>query len=726
MARLQFTIGTSYKLRGEVFTIRQLLVDSTFQVENQSFGGVFVVPLTDLVNAWVSGDLVFALPPRLARTKAAAQNGTEYTFTDFQNLPDRVRAEAWRRYQLLLPLLKLPKAERTRSAIEAYAAKQRAEQDQQSDAGGAERTSGRGGGVALGTALSRASLERWLSDYIDSGYAITALAPALAARARKGEVRRDTESEAIVKVVLAECEANPMKRSVNDVYLMVVNRIAQENRTRPEGDRLTAPSLMTIHRRIIASKANILNRRKGRLETQAEAPVEDGPNPTRILERVEIDNTLLDLFVVDEEDRLPIGRPTLTYALDVYSGFPCGVYIGFEPASYRTAAACLYHSIMPKGDVCGQFNTANDWPVYGQMETLVVDNGKDFTGADLTDACGQLGIILEVLPVKTPWFKGSVERFFRTNNTGLIHGLHGTTFSNVLERGEYDAMQHACISLTAFWKLLHIFLLDIYAQKYHEGKQAIPYKRWQANLEMGFAPVLHTSAEETRILLMRSEERTIQRTGIQMDWLFYRSPDLMRLRSQLPEGTGVRFKFDPGDISAIYVTDPTTGRRLHVPVAREALVYARGLSLWKHRIINRYVQAQRRDVDIEALAEAKAKIQHIVAEEYALTRTSRGRKTAARFLGVGVPEPPAPTTPPALLAPPPALPAPETQPEPAAPAAPAKPARKSRQAKPTASPPGAAPAPTSLPAAPTDYLDDLDLSGWGGDYQLPPSSGGDR
>jgi len=46
-----------------------------------------------------------------------------------------------------------------------------------------------------------------------------------------------------------------------------------------------------------------------------------GPAPTEILERVEIDHTVLDLFLVDVDDRLPIGRPTLTTALDVYSGF---------------------------------------------------------------------------------------------------------------------------------------------------------------------------------------------------------------------------------------------------------------------------------------------------------------------------------------------------------------------------------------------------------------------
>jgi len=44
------------------------------------------------------------------------------------------------------------------------------------------------------------------------------------------------------------------------------------------------------------------------------------PKPTRIAERVEIDDTPLDLVVVDLEDSLPTGRPTITYAIDVYSG----------------------------------------------------------------------------------------------------------------------------------------------------------------------------------------------------------------------------------------------------------------------------------------------------------------------------------------------------------------------------------------------------------------------
>ncbi len=61
----------------------------------------------------------------------------------------------------------------------------------------------------------------------------------------------------------------------------------------------------------------VLRRRPGPGERRAATGVRPGPSVTRPLERVELDHTPLDLIVVDEEDRLPIGRPTVTLALDV-------------------------------------------------------------------------------------------------------------------------------------------------------------------------------------------------------------------------------------------------------------------------------------------------------------------------------------------------------------------------------------------------------------------------
>ncbi len=389
----------------------------------------------------------------------------------------------------------------------------------------------------------------------------------------------DADVERIVGTVLASCAGRPAYRTARDVYLMVLNRVADENKHRSRDEQLRPPSEATIYRRIEAAGApSLLRHRQGRLEGQGESSVSEGPKLTHALERVEIDHTVLDLFVVDEDDRLPIGRPTLTLAIDVYSRMPFGLFVGFEPPSYLAVMGCLLHGILPKPDAREVYGTEHSWPVWGLPEKLVSDNGREFVGRDLEDACAQLGIVLEANPPRSPWYKGSIERFIRTHNTGLVHTLPGTTTSNLSERGDYDPAHHACVSLSALYGLLHVWLLDVYAQDWHEGARGIPAKLWDASLASGWEPVLHHSAEEVRVLLRRTAERTLGRTGIDFESLRYQSPNLARLRSLLPRGTRVRMKYDPGDLGAVYVYDSTDGGGwLRVPALDQE--YASGLSL---------------------------------------------------------------------------------------------------------------------------------------------------
>ncbi len=120
----------------------------------------------------------------------------------------------------------------------------------------------------------------------------------------------------------------------------------------------------------------------------------------------------------------------------------------------------------------------------------------------MADACKQLGIELNRLPVRSPWMKGAIERHFRSLNTALVHGLPGTSFSNIVDKGDYDAMQNACISLDVFIKLMHIWLLDYFAENWHEGKQGRPARLWASkveNREDGTGPDVSHSAEDLRI-----------------------------------------------------------------------------------------------------------------------------------------------------------------------------------------------------------------------------------
>ncbi len=59
MARMRFTLGTRYVLQGQVYIVRQVLVDNRLLVENQSFGGQFTVTQEELCAAWACDELRF-------------------------------------------------------------------------------------------------------------------------------------------------------------------------------------------------------------------------------------------------------------------------------------------------------------------------------------------------------------------------------------------------------------------------------------------------------------------------------------------------------------------------------------------------------------------------------------------------------------------------------------------------------------------------------------------
>ena len=100
-----------------------------------------------------------------------------------------------------------------------------------------------------------------------------------------------------------------------------------------------------------------------------------GPVTTRALERVSMDHTPSDIIVVDDNSMLPLGRPTITSALDEHTRCPMGFYAGFEPPSCFAVMRCLKHAILPKTYVSRECpSVKNRWDCYGVPELVVVDN----------------------------------------------------------------------------------------------------------------------------------------------------------------------------------------------------------------------------------------------------------------------------------------------------------------------------------------------------------------
>lgn len=368
-----------------------------------------------------------------------------------------------------------------------------------------------------------------------------------------------------------------------------------------------------------------------RIASQMYDPVMKGPRPTRPLERIEIDHTKLPLFVVDAEHRMPIGTPWLTSAVDKYSGVTLGYYASFDPPSYLSVMQCLLHAICPKNYLLEKYpSVVNIWDTYGLPEVIVVDNGKEFYSTHFEDACLSLGIAIQYSPPKMPWYKSAIERYFGAINSQLLSDIPGKSFSNFMKRYDYNPLKNAVISFEALQEMLHIFIVDIHNQSSHPEFKSPRASVWSKAIEE-FPPALPSSHQELKVLIGNITTRKITRRGVEFEGLIYNSWELSRFCSSESGKTTV--KYDPTDLSQVYVFDKTTQQFLSIPALSQE--YTKGLSLWQNKVIKQLARQEAEKVDIVALALAKEKIQKIVEQEWMSSKKGKTRTAMARWKGIG-------------------------------------------------------------------------------------------
>jgi len=620
MSQQRFITGARLRWQGATYQITRLLPGGQANLEDVLTGATTVVEIATLVKALFTAELVFILDHRAAVTPGQTQERAEAAPRSLADYPTSLVAIARYRLTAIEPLLTL--APRTRAAVLARVAELKANQPT-----AAERT--------LHNTLSVAALYRWLGDYIRSGHDLRALIPAVRTRGGADASQLRTEVETLATATIQDKYKAQEKVTIDDVQHELAVRLVEENRVRAPQDQLALPSRATLARRIATSNLSQEQSQRRTQRTAKNLATQYGqtPYPEWPLERVEIDHTRTDLIVIDDRDNLPLGRLTLTYCLDTATRYPLGYYLGFEPPSYLTVMECLHHAICPKPDVRQLYGAEHAWLAYGIPATLVIDNGKEFIGHDLADACLLLGMILQYTPVQTPQFKAGVERMFGTLDTMLFHTLPGTTFADPVERGNYQSAEQACVYLSTVDKLLNIFLVDIYAERFHRGLGAIPARCWAEKTQHGFAPALPPSAAELTILLGRTTTRVVQHYGVEFASLRYNCDALAPLRMRL-QGQPAKVKYHPADLSCLHVYDPAAELYIRVPALDQE--YTHDLSLWKHQVIRQAVLAEQDRVDMVALGQAKRKLQQLV-EDGRQRKRQQTRTRIARWDTAGKP-----------------------------------------------------------------------------------------
>lgn len=531
------------------------------------------------------------LPICSLKSIECTQDNSEGILAPAISIPDEDWQEAMKRFQIILPLLKI---KRNRKLIEEHAKKNN---------------------------VSPASIYNWIKNY-SSVDTVSSLARKK--RSDKGKTRLSSELEKIIYQCVQEMVLNKQQYSIATVIEEITLRCRKAS--------LAAPHPNTIRKRIsIIPEEEFLKRRRGNKETrEIFSPIEGNfPDADYPLAVVQIDHTPIDVIVVDEIDRLPIGRPWITLAIDVYSRMVCGFYISMDHPSIMSVALCVAHAILPKEQWLANRDISISWPVYGKPNTIFADNAKEFRSNALKRACDEYGITLTWRPVATPHYGGHIERYLGTLMKD-IHQLSGTTFSNPDERGEYDSNAKATMTLKELEKWIAIDILGKYHQRVHSQIEMSPLKKYEKGIMgdsekpgRGLPP---RALYEDRILLdfMPLFERTIQDYGVQFEHICYYS-NVLRTWINATDPANQKnkrkfvFRYDPRDLSKIFFLDPelniyypipyrTTSRPvLSIWELREAMRRAQssyGNEINENIIFNSYEQL--REIEKNSLKETKA------------------------------------------------------------------------------------------------------------------------
>jgi putative transposase len=495
----------------------------------------------------------------------------------------------------------------------------------------------------------RRQFYRWLKTYDESGQiGIPDIRIFLPGWTRCGnlESRFAPKVEDILDETARALTFKETPENAQDIWDAVRLRIEDEIRPEDVDERhknpdgsVRIPGVQTVRRRLaLFDLGDVTKAQKGEnARDQHHRFVERGQVAFRPMEVVEIDSTTYDLMVIDYKTGVPLGRPTMTMAMCRYTRVITGIYFSFNGAGGRAVSKCMHMSMIPKHDIVAKFKLKKPWLACGHIGTVAPDNGPEYKDP-FYESMAELGIDVDQARVRKPKDKARIERAIGAKLHAVAHKISGTTFSNVLEKGDYKSKDMAAISLE---HLVHIsikWVVEVHNQKFHNGIHYYPNQKWLETPEdqmPGRPPML----ENLDLLLTKVVRAQMTRNGIRLNGLRYadnRSLSALRLLTRPDKEEKVRVRFDEDDLSKIWVWDSVREEYFMLPCVYSEYVKD-GMSLRAHMFIVKRAKARSKKIGLLTqldLFRSKQEIRDIV-KSLVEQRKYSNRKFRRAFDDVG-------------------------------------------------------------------------------------------
>ncbi len=357
---------------------------------------------------------------------------------------------------------------------------------------------------------------------------------------------------------------------------------------------LKTPSYKTF--RIRTQKLRATEKR-GKFQPKSQITINKGLRSTYLEGKypgcvIQMDHTLLDIWLVDSFTKQPIGRPWFTIGIDVFSRSIWGYFLSFEAPSQESVTQAILNGLINKNELkewkifsqhlrLKSIDTSDYYlPCYGLPARIQVDNGKDFRANSVKNLCMSLNISLEFRPIKTPEFGGFIESIWDTINDrirgqkldGRVYPIKKTREKNAKPKYKnpigYNPKENASLTMNNFSEWLFSFLFGEYQTTSKAKQSAPPNHLWRNGLSgSNFQPLGGAlrimDIQEYRFFNYDSritKNSRLSQKGFRYKNILYTGDWLIEARKEriLDDGKNYEFKISHWDIRYIQMIDPLT------------------------------------------------------------------------------------------------------------------------------------------------------------------------
>ncbi|QKC97172.1 Mu transposase C-terminal domain-containing protein [Mesorhizobium sp. NZP2298] len=406
---------------------------------------------------------------------------------------------------------------------------------------------------------------RILKTYVESGYRPIALANRCRGpRSRASSVR---PCDLQVWMEFAGQFADRRKPKMSVLLRELKAAVDKRNLERQEQGLplLTAPSRKQFEKLVHGLDPFFVTaRREGEAAAREKFRITyQGLDVERPLERVEMDEWRVDLMTLlvhlkvwermSKIERKAVHRSRLwaTVAIDCATRYMLAIKFFATAPNAASAAATLEMAVLDKSRLNFLLGTTA-WIGHGTPEHVVTDGGSAFISFEFRCMLAELGIAHSLPPAGVAKLRPYIESLFKSLTVQFLHWFEGRTFSDYIEKGDYDPEENASVCVDELNHTFAVGVQHVYNNQPHAGLAGeTPHNAW-LRLSRKFGVIPPPSRDIQRHVFGINCSRKIGDKGICILGIHYNSRPLQDLRVKAGQ-TVVRVRFDRFGLKRISV-----------------------------------------------------------------------------------------------------------------------------------------------------------------------------